>query len=68
MGTLTRRPSSPRHRDSRGLEVGVTCDTGVESVELAFPDGPVTSLDDVAVRLRTVLRCRCAPAAETLDD
>jgi hypothetical protein len=67
-GHADARAVVPRHLDSRGLEVSVITDAGVESVELAFPDGPVTSLDEVAVGLRTVLSCRCAvPDAEASD-
>ena len=32
---------------------------GVAAVRLGFPDGPVTSLQDVPASIRTALTCRC---------
>ena len=49
----------PRGLDRYGLEVLVLATDGVAAVRLAFPDGPVSSLDDVPVSLRTALTCRC---------
>jgi hypothetical protein len=49
----------PRGLDRYGLELLVLTTDGVAAVRLAFPDGPVSSLDDVPVSLRTALTCRC---------
>jgi hypothetical protein len=49
----------PRGLDRYGLELLVLTPDGVAAVRLSFPDGPVSSLDDVPVSLRTVLTCRC---------
>jgi hypothetical protein len=57
----------PRHLDSRGLEVSVITATGVESVELAFPDGAVSSFQQVSVGLRAVFSCRCVPPHADAD-
>jgi hypothetical protein len=32
---------------------------GTVAVRLSFPDGPVSSLDEVPASIRTVLTCRC---------
>jgi hypothetical protein len=49
----------PRGLDRYGLELLVLTGDGIAAVRLAFPDGPVSSLDDVPVSLRTALTCRC---------
>lgn len=49
----------PRGLDRYGLELLVLATDGVSAVRLSFPDGPVASLDDVPVSLRTALTCRC---------
>ena len=49
----------PRGLDRYGLELLVLTADGVAAVRLSFPDGPVSSLDDVPVSLRTALTCRC---------
>jgi hypothetical protein len=49
----------PRGLDRYGLELLVLATDGVAAVRLAFPDGPVSSLDDVPMSLRTALTCRC---------
>jgi hypothetical protein len=49
----------PRGLDRFGLELLVFTPDGVASVRLSFPDGPVRSLDDVPVSVRTALTCRC---------
>jgi hypothetical protein len=49
----------PRGLDRYGLELLVLTTDGIAAVRLAFPDGPVSSLDDVPVSLRTALTCRC---------
>jgi hypothetical protein len=49
----------PRGLDRYGLELLVLTADGVAAVRLAFPGGPVTSLDDVPASLRTALTCRC---------
>jgi hypothetical protein len=48
-----------RGLDRYGLELLVLTTDGVAAVRLSFPDGPVSSLDDVPVSLRTALTCRC---------
>src|SRR5580692_8778267 len=45
--------------DRYGLELLVLTTDGIAAVRLAFPDGPVSSLDDVPASLRTALTCRC---------
>jgi hypothetical protein len=35
---------------------------GIAAVRLSFPDGPVASLDEVPMSLRTALTCRCRAA------
>jgi hypothetical protein len=32
---------------------------GTVAVRLSFPDGPVSSLEEVPASIRTVLTCRC---------
>ena len=49
----------PRGLDRYGLELLVLAADGISAVRLAFPDGPVSSLDDVPSSLRTALTCRC---------
>jgi hypothetical protein len=49
----------PRGLDRYGLELLVLTTDGIASVRLSFPDGPVATLDDVPVSLRTALTCRC---------
>jgi hypothetical protein len=49
----------PHGLDRYGLELLVLTTDGVAAVRLSFPDGPVSSLDDVPVSLRTALTCRC---------
>ena len=49
----------PRGLDRYGLELLVLATDGIAAVRLAFPDGPVSCLDDVPVSLRTALTCRC---------
>ena len=51
----------PRGLDRYGLELLVLTTDGIAAVRLSFPDGPVSSLDDVPVSLRTALTCRCQP-------
>ena len=52
----------PRGLDRFGLELAVIDPQGVAAVRLSFPDGPVTSLEEVPASLRAVLACRCRPA------
>jgi hypothetical protein len=54
----------PRGLDRFGLELAVITATGVATVRLAFPDGPVTSLDEVPASLQAVLACRCRPTTQ----
>ena len=49
----------PRGLDRYGLELLLLTTDGIGGVRLSFPDGPVSSLDDVPVSLRTALTCRC---------
>jgi hypothetical protein len=49
----------PRGLDRYGLELLVLAADGVGAVRLGFPDGPVTSLQDVPASIRTALTCRC---------
>ena len=49
----------PRALDRYGLELLVFTPDGIAAVRLAFPGGPVSSLDDAPVSLRTALTCRC---------
>jgi hypothetical protein len=49
----------PRGLDRFGLELAVLAPHGVAAVRLSFPDGPVTSLEEVPGSLRAVLTCRC---------
>jgi len=51
-----------RGLDRYGLELLVLTTEGVAAVRLGFPDGPVTSLEDVPASIRTVLTCRCESA------
>jgi hypothetical protein len=49
----------PRRLDRFGLLLAVFTTDGIASVRLSFPDGPVTSFDQVPASLRAVLTCRC---------
>jgi hypothetical protein len=49
----------PRGLDRFGLELLVFTPDGLAAVRLAFPDGPVTSIEQVPASIRTVLTCRC---------
>ncbi|HEY6494275.1 MAG TPA: DUF2470 domain-containing protein [Trebonia sp.] len=49
----------PRGLDRYGLELLVLTTDGVAAVRLSFPEGPVSSLDDVPMSLRATLTCRC---------
>jgi hypothetical protein len=49
----------PRGLDRFGLEFLVLTADGVAAVRLAFPDGPVTSLEQIPASIRAVLTCRC---------
>jgi hypothetical protein len=49
----------PRGLDRFGLELAVITASGVAAVRLSFPDGPVSSLDEVPASLQAVLACRC---------
>ena len=51
-----------RGLDRYGLELLVLTTDGVAAVRLGFPDGPVTSLQDVPASIRTALTCRCESA------
>ena len=49
----------PHGLDRYGLELLVLSTDGVAAARLSFPDGPVSSLDDVPVSLRAALTCHC---------
>jgi len=49
----------PRGLDRYGLELVVLTAGGAASARLSFPDGPVTSLQDVPPSIRIALTCRC---------
>jgi hypothetical protein len=49
----------PRGLDRFGLELLVFTPDGLAAVRLAFPDGPVTSIEQVPASIRAVLTCRC---------
>jgi hypothetical protein len=51
-----------RGLDRYGLELLVLATDGVAAVRLGFPDGPVTSMQDVPGSIRTALTCRCESA------
>jgi hypothetical protein len=53
----------PRGLDRFGLELAVISPNGVAAVRLSFPDGAVSSLEDVPASLRAVLACRCRPSS-----
>jgi hypothetical protein len=54
----------PQGLDRYGLELLVLTPGGVAAVRLSFPDGPVTSLQDVPASIRTALTCRCRPVPD----
>lgn len=49
----------PQAIDRYGVEVVVLCDDGVERVRLAFPGGPIDTLDQAPRGLAIPLTCRC---------
>jgi hypothetical protein len=49
----------PRGLDRFGLELLVFTPDGLAAARLAFPDGPVTALEQVPASIRAVLTCRC---------
>jgi hypothetical protein len=49
----------PRGLDRFGLELLVMSDSGLASVRLAYPGGPVTTVHEVPVSIRALLTCRC---------
>jgi hypothetical protein len=49
----------PRGLDRYGLELLVFTPGGLAAVRLAFPDGPVTGIEQVPASIRAVLTCRC---------
>ena len=48
--------------DRYGLELLVLATDGVAAVRLGFPDGPVSSLQEVPASIRAALTCRCESA------
>jgi hypothetical protein len=49
----------PSGLDRFGLELLVLTPSGLASVRMAFPDGPVSGIDQVPASIRAVLTCRC---------
>jgi hypothetical protein len=49
----------PRALDRYGLELAAIGADGIRTVRLAFPGGPVRSLQEVTEGLRVLLTCRC---------
>jgi hypothetical protein len=49
----------PRGLDRFGLELLVFTPSGLAAVRLAFPDGPVSGIEQVPASIRAVLTCRC---------
>jgi hypothetical protein len=49
----------PRGLDRYGLELLVFTPGSLAAVRLAFPDGPVTGIEQVPASIRAVLTCRC---------
>jgi hypothetical protein len=49
----------PSGLDRFGLELLVLTADGLAPVRLAFPDGPVTEIDQIPASIRAVLTCRC---------
>jgi hypothetical protein len=54
----------PRGLDRYGLELLVLTTDGTAAVRLSFPDGPVSSLDEVPDSIRAVLTCCCGSRRE----
>jgi hypothetical protein len=54
----------PRGLDRYGLQLLVLTTDGAAAVRLAFPGGPVTSLDEVPASIRTALTCCCEAEVE----
>jgi hypothetical protein len=54
----------PRGLDRYGLQLLVLDPGGVAIARLSFPNGPVTSLQDLPASIRTTLTCRCQSATE----
>ena len=52
----------PRGLDRYGLELLVLTPGGVETIRLAFPGGPVASLEQAPASIRVALTCRCQSA------
>jgi hypothetical protein len=52
----------PRRLDRFGIELSVLTLDGAVALRLAFPDAPVSSLDEIPASLRTVLTCCCQQA------
>ena len=49
----------PRDLDRFGLELGILTPTGVGSVRLSYPDGPVSCFSEIPPPMRMLLACRC---------
>ena len=54
----------PRRLDRFGLELLVLTPVGLAAVRLGFPDGPVTTIAEVPLSIRTTLTCRCGDPAQ----
>jgi hypothetical protein len=49
----------PRGLDRFGLELLVFTGTGLASVRLAYPSGPVSALREIPASIRAILTCHC---------
>jgi hypothetical protein len=58
-GMLAAESVIPRGLDRYGLELLVLTPDGLANVRLAYPGGPVATLQEVPVSIRAVLTCRC---------
>ncbi len=58
-GIVAAECAVPRGLDRFGLELLVFTPDGLAPVRLAFPDGPVTRIEQVPASIRAVLTCRC---------
>ena len=54
----------PRNLDRYGLELLVLTTDGAATVRLSFPDGPITTINEVPTSIRTLLTCHCQPDSQ----
>jgi hypothetical protein len=62
-GIATAECVVPQGLDRFGLELLVFTPAGLAAVRLAFPDGPVTGMEQVPASIRAVLTCRCSDSS-----